>query len=99
MIQLRRLRLLASLISLLFLAATMAYAAHHHEGADQSRAAAHCDLCLQFGAAAGVPAAPALLQAAAATVYRLPVNDDGVNPGRQFLQSLQARAPPESLHG
>jgi len=99
MARFRRLRLLASLISLLFLAATTVYAAHHHEDVDHSTAAEHCDLCLQFGAAAGAPAAFTAIQGVDGPEYLFPLNAGGVVPGRRFLQSLQARAPPDFLHG
>jgi hypothetical protein len=95
----RRLRLLASLISLLFLAATTGYAAHQHEDADQSQAAEHCDLCLQLGAAAGAPVPIVAVLTWIAPGYLLPPCARGVIPGRRFLHTLQARGPPESLHG
>lgn len=99
MLQFRRLRVLASLISLLFLAATTAYAAHHHEDVDHPRTAEHCDLCLHLGAAAGAPAAAVPVLAWATPGYLLPPGSAGVIPERRFLHSLQARAPPDSLHG
>lgn len=99
MTRFRRLRVLAGLASLLLLVGMTAYASHHHEDGDHTRSTEHCDLCLQLGAAAGAPAVPVPVLAVDATAYRLPVSAGGVIPARRFLQSLQARAPPESLHG
>lgn len=97
--QFRRIRLLASLFSLLLLAATTAYAAHHHEDASQARAAEHCDLCLQFGAAAGPSASAINILSLAGPAYQLPGEAGGIRPGRRFLHCLQPRAPPQNRHG
>jgi hypothetical protein len=90
----RRLRSLASLVALLLLAATTAYAVHHHEEADKPASAEHCDLCLQLGATAGAPTGLAPVAISDAPGYQLPAAVEGVVPRRHFLQPLQARAPP-----
>jgi DUF2946 family protein len=94
MTRFRRLRVLVSLASLLLLAGLTAYAAHHHEAGDQSPSAEHCDLCLQLGAAAGVPLYLSPTVAIGMPGYWLPITADGVRGGRRFLHPIQARAPP-----
>ncbi|MGC4028480.1 MAG: hypothetical protein QM696_06390 [Steroidobacteraceae bacterium] len=85
------------MISLLFLAATTAYAMHRHEAAAQaSQPTEHCDLCLQLGAAAGAPAAIAPL-VPVPSLYWLPVRSASAVPEHRLPHYFQARAPPGLL--
>jgi len=93
-----RLRVFASLASLLLLVAMTAYVSHHHDDANQVPTAEHCDLCLQLGAAAGGSVIPAALPGADVPMYWLPLDAGGIQPASLFRHCLQARAPPGFLH-
>ena len=88
-------RSLALLAILALLLATTAYLSHLDDpGHGVSGHGTHCELCLQWGGAAGAPMAPALLLTASLiALISVALNSDTV-PSRRQPRSHRSRAPP-----